>query len=81
MIRFRMEQAGLTVKDMEPYIGRSNRVYGILSGKRSLTLPRIRRLNKGLELRRNFNGPNFAHLKKLIFNVHQKWRAFHFSSA
>ncbi len=47
-IRFRMEQSGLTVKDMEPYIGKSNRVYEVFSGKRSLTLPMIRRLNKGL---------------------------------
>lgn len=47
-IRFRMEQSGLTVKDMEPYIGRRNRVYEVLSGKRPLTLPMIRRLNKEL---------------------------------
>ena len=47
-IRFRMEQSGLTVKDMEPYIGKSNRVYEVFSGKRPLTLPMIRRLNKGL---------------------------------
>ena len=47
-IRFRMEQSGLTVKDMEPYIGKSNRVYEVLSGKRQLTLPMIRRLHKGL---------------------------------
>ncbi len=44
-IKFRMEQAGLTVKDLEPMIGRSNRVYEVLSGKRSLTLPMIRRLH------------------------------------
>jgi HTH-type transcriptional regulator / antitoxin HigA len=44
-IKFRMEQAGLTVKDLEPMFGRSNRVYEVLSGKRSLTLPMIRRLH------------------------------------
>ena len=30
-IKFRMEQAGLTVKDMEPIIGKANRVYEVLS--------------------------------------------------
>jgi antitoxin component HigA of HigAB toxin-antitoxin module len=38
-IKFRMELGGLSVKDLEPMIGRSNRVYEILNGKRSLTLP------------------------------------------
>jgi len=47
-IRFRMEQAGLTPKDLEPMIGRSNRVYEILARKRPLTLPMIRRLHTGL---------------------------------
>lgn len=47
-IKFRMEQAGLTPKDLEPYIGRSNRVYEILNRKRPLTLAMIWRLNQGL---------------------------------
>ena len=47
-IKFRMEQAGLTVKDLEPYIGRSNRVYEVLNGKRPLTLGMIWKLNQGL---------------------------------
>ena len=47
-IRFRMEQAGLTIKDLEPIIGRSNRVYEIFSRKRPLTLPMIRRLHRDL---------------------------------
>lgn len=47
-IKFRMEQAGLTAKDLEPYIGRSNRVYEILNRKRPLTLAMIWRLNQGL---------------------------------
>ena len=49
-IKFRMEQAGLSVKDLEPMIGRSNRVYEVLSGKRSLTLPMIRRLHTMLRI-------------------------------
>ena len=40
-IKFRMEQANLTVKDLEPVIGRSNRVYEVLNRKRPLTLRMI----------------------------------------
>lgn len=47
-IKFRMEQAGLTPKDLEPMIGRRNRVYEILNRKRSLTLPMIWKLHKEL---------------------------------
>ena len=47
-IKFRMEQSGLSVKDLEPIIGRSNRVYEVLNRKRPLTLPMIRRLHKSL---------------------------------
>lgn len=44
-IKFRMEQAGLSPKDLEPAIGRSNRVYEVLNGKRNLTLPMVWRLH------------------------------------
>ena len=47
-IRFRMEQSGLSVKDLEPIIGKSNRVYEVLSRKRPLTLAMIRRLHRSL---------------------------------
>ena len=47
-IRFRMEQGGLTVKDLVPSIGRPNRVYEVLSGKRSLTIEMIRSLHRNL---------------------------------
>lgn len=47
-IKFEMERQGLTVKDLEPMIGKSNRVYEILNYKRSLTLKMIWRLHKGL---------------------------------
>lgn len=47
-ITFRMEQSGLTVKDLEPMIGRPNRVYEVLNRKRPLTLAMIRRLHKTL---------------------------------
>lgn len=45
-IKFRMEQAGLTVADLIPAIGQRNRVYEVLNRKRTLTLPMIRNLNK-----------------------------------
>ena len=47
-IKFRMEQSGLTVKDLEPIIGKSNRVYEVLNRKRPLTLAMIRRLHREL---------------------------------
>lgn len=47
-IKFHLEQNGLTPKDLEPMIGRMNRVYEILARKRPLTLKMIRRLHKDL---------------------------------
>ena len=47
-IKFRMEQAGLTAKDLEPMIGQRNRVYEILNRKRALTLPMIWKLHRQL---------------------------------
>ncbi|MNJ80292.1 Antitoxin HigA [compost metagenome] len=41
-----MEQSGLTVADLVPAIGRPNRVYEVLNGKRSLTLPMIWKLHE-----------------------------------
>jgi len=45
-IKFRMEQSGLGIKDLEPAIGRRNRVYEVLNGKRPLTLAMIRNLHR-----------------------------------
>jgi len=47
-IKFEMEQKGLTVKDLVPMIGKSNRVYEVLNRKRSLTLNMIWKLHHGL---------------------------------
>ena len=47
-IRFRMEQQGLTRKDLEPMIGSRARVSEVMTGKRRLTLPMIRRVRDGL---------------------------------
>ena len=43
-IRFHMDQTGMTVADLVPYIGPRSRVYEVLNGTRSLTMPMIRRL-------------------------------------
>lgn len=45
-IKFRMDQQGLTAKDISPAIGQLNRVYEVLNGKRQLTLPMIRKLHQ-----------------------------------
>ena len=47
-ILFRMDQEGLTRKDLEPYIGPKQRVSDILTRKRSLSLRMIRNLHAGL---------------------------------
>ena len=47
-IKFAMEQRGLTVKDLESMIGRTNRIYEVLNRKRPLTLKMIWRLHMGL---------------------------------
>lgn len=49
-IKFEMEQKGLTVKDLEPMIGKSNRVYEVLNRKRTLTLKMIRKLHQELDI-------------------------------
>ena len=49
-IKFAMEQQGLTVKDLEPAIGRSNRVYEVLARKRVLTVNMIWKLHAQLRL-------------------------------
>lgn len=47
-IKFRMEQMGLTARDLEPFIGPSGRVSEVLNGKRKLSLAMIKRLHEGL---------------------------------
>jgi len=47
-IKFRMDQQGLTPKDLVPMIGKLNRVYEILGHTRPLTLAMIWRLHEGL---------------------------------
>ena len=47
-IKFRMEQKGLSPKDLQPMIGRLNRVYEVLAGSRPLTMNMVRRLHRDL---------------------------------
>ncbi|MCY4007122.1 MAG: helix-turn-helix domain-containing protein [Rhodobacteraceae bacterium] len=47
-IRFRMEQQGLTRKDLEPMIGPRNRVADILNDQRDVSIHMIRRLHTQL---------------------------------
>jgi HTH-type transcriptional regulator/antitoxin HigA len=47
-IRFRMEEKGLSPRQLEPFIGSRARVSEVLSGKRSLSIDMIRSLHEGL---------------------------------
>lgn len=49
-IKFRMEQEGLTPRDLEPYIGQSGRVSEVLNRKRALSLRMVKRLHDGLRI-------------------------------
>jgi len=49
-IKFRMEQMGMTQKDMVKYLGSQSRVSEVLNRKRGLTLGMIRSLYKGLRI-------------------------------
>lgn len=47
-IKFRMEQAGLSRRDLEPFLGSRSKVSEVLSGKRALSKEMIRKLHDGL---------------------------------
>ncbi len=47
-IKFRMDQQGLSQKDMQKYLGSQSKVSEVLNYKRPLSLPMIRSLNEGL---------------------------------
>lgn len=49
-IKFRMEQQGLTARDMEAYIGPSGRVSEVLNRKRPLSLRMVKQLHEGLRI-------------------------------
>jgi HTH-type transcriptional regulator/antitoxin HigA len=49
-IKFRMDQLGMTRKDLETILGGRGRVSEILTGKRHLSLEMIRRLHRTLRI-------------------------------
>jgi len=49
-IKFRMEQQGLSPKDLEQYIGSSHQVADILNRQQTLNLQMIKRLHEGLAI-------------------------------
>ena len=49
-IKFRMEQQGLTPRDLEPFIGPSGRVSEVLNRKRGLSLRMVKSLHDGLKI-------------------------------
>ena len=49
-IKFRMEQFGITEKDLEQFIGSRTRVWEILNIKRGLSIEMIRQLHQGLKM-------------------------------
>lgn len=50
IIKFRMEQNGLTPKDMTAYLGSPSKVSEVLNGKRPLSLTMIKKLHHGLKI-------------------------------
>lgn len=50
MIEFVLDARGLSRKELEPFIGTRQRVWDIMEKRRRLTLPMIRRLEKGLNI-------------------------------
>jgi HTH-type transcriptional regulator/antitoxin HigA len=49
-IKFRMEQQGLTRRDLEPFIGSQSKVSEVLNRRRSLSVAMIRALHTGLDI-------------------------------
>ena len=49
-IKFRMEQQGLTPRDLEPFLGPSGRVSEVLNRKRPLSLRMVKQLHDGLHI-------------------------------
>ena len=65
-IKFRMDQMSLHPKDLEPMIGRRNRVYEILNRKRPLTMKMVWQLHTGLGI------PAESLIKPSAENVREK---------
>lgn len=85
-IKFRMEQQGLTRKDLEKYIGSQSKVSEVLNRKRPLSIGMIRALHQGLgipaevllqEEGKELSAPKYD-LKKYPFNEMFKEGYFNF---
>ncbi|MFO0563846.1 MAG: transcriptional regulator [Polyangiales bacterium] len=49
-IEYALERAGLTRKDLEPFIGSRSRVFEVMTRKRGLSIEMIRKLHAGLRI-------------------------------
>ncbi|RZI47115.1 helix-turn-helix domain-containing protein [Candidatus Finniella inopinata] len=49
-IKFRMEEEGLTPKDLVPYIGQRSHVYEVLNRKRALSMRMAQKLHHNLKI-------------------------------
>ncbi|ENN8375998.1 hypothetical protein ACAX46_001396 [Providencia rettgeri] len=49
-IKFRMDQSGMSQKDMIPFIGSASKVSEVLNGKRPLSINMIKKIHSGLEI-------------------------------
>ena len=65
-IKFRMEQQGLSRKDLEPLIGTRTRVAEVLNRKRSLSIGMVRRLHDHLGIFRRASDPAFARRRRRL---------------
>jgi HTH-type transcriptional regulator / antitoxin HigA len=65
-IKFRMEQQGLTNKDLIPYFGAASKVSEVLNGKRPLSLNMIRKVSSGLGISADvlIQAPELTELKE-----------------
>lgn len=50
LIKYQMDELGLSRSDVAPYFGGNNRVSEVLSGKRGLTIGMIREISKNLHI-------------------------------
>ena len=74
-IEFRMEQAGLSPRDLIPFIGSRAKVSEVLSGRRAITMPMARALHEHLGIPADvLLGKSDAALDEPLANI--DWRRF-----
>ena len=74
-IRLRMEQQGLTRKDLEPLLGSRMRVSEVLNGRRALSIAMIRRLHAELGIAADvlIRAPRIAKLRGTLRAGRARW--------